>query len=169
MKIPLRKNFLTRLSLISAILITLFFLFMFSYPLYINAVALINGFSASQEWGGKPGTVTMQEKATISSTGGSKTICLGEFTSADGQTIKKVTIHTPVSCEIGKTLPARFVKGQNTFLTGFEQDTAWVKGANDWIPNLLLVILFGVLTVVFALPILLTTTMILFRIVIRSK
>ena len=147
-------NLIAWLILIPISLIILFFLLLFPYGLYIHTLAFLNGLTASLEWGGEPGTVTLLGKGTISTSRGEQTKCLGKFISSHGGTSQKVIVHTPNTCERNKTLPARFIKGQNTILSGLEQDTAWIKGSKDWIPNLLLVILFMAMTIISILPIL---------------
>lgn len=161
MKSSQLENVTIWLMLIPVSLIILSILLLFPYALFIHTIALIDGLAASQEWGGEPGTVTITGKGTISTSRGKQTKCLGEFISADGHTSRKVIVRTPSPCESGKIVPARFVKGQNTFLFGLEQDIAWVKGSKDWILNLLLVMLFAAMSILSALPIVLITKSIL--------
>jgi hypothetical protein len=148
-----RKNLIVCLFATPLILIVLFFLIMFPYALYTNVVSLIDGFTASREWSGEPGTVTILREKRIGSSRGSSKICLGEFMPDNGGPIKEVVVNSPGPCEKGEKLLARFVEGQTTILSGFDQDTAWVAGSNDWIGFILMTVLFGVLTLITTLPI----------------
>lgn len=148
-----RKNFISYLFVTPIILIVLFFVVMFPYALYTNTVLLIDGFTASREWSGELGTVTMLREERVSSSQSSRKICLGEFMPKNGGSISEVVVNSPKPCEKNEKLPARFVKGQTTILSGFDRDTAWVAGSNDWIAFIPITVLFGILTLITTFPI----------------
>ncbi|MCC3761947.1 hypothetical protein K3N28_02535 [Glycomyces sp. TRM65418] len=114
---------------------------LFAVALHANAMALIDGYRATNGQAGVPGTVTVERAVDVKQ----GRACTGTFVPDDGGPAVEVRIELPGRCEVGQEAEAHLIEGRTSLFRGYDEPRAWAAGAKTWAAYIPPVILFGLL------------------------
>jgi hypothetical protein len=127
---------------------------LFPVALYANAMAMIDGYRASHGQAGESGTATVESAVDTRGV----QVCTGTFAPADGGPEVEVRIEVAGRCEVGQEAEVRLMEGRASPFIGYDQARAWAAESIDWAVYIPLVVLFGLLSLPFALLIAMLVT-----------
>jgi hypothetical protein len=120
---------------------------LFPIALYANVMAMADGYRAAHGEAGMPGTATVE--SVVEGRGGQ--VCRGMVALDDGTVAADVQIDVPGGCEEGQVAEVRLMEGRSSMFIGYDEPRAWAAGSLDWAVYVPLVVLFGLLSLLPAL------------------
>ncbi|SDC95291.1 hypothetical protein [Glycomyces harbinensis] len=134
---------------VAAVLVAVVLAILLAFPvaLYANAMALADGYRASRGEAGTPGTVTVVGEYDAKR----EQVCTGAFVPDGGGPEVEVRVEVPGRCAVGQVVEAHLMEGRASVFIGYDEPRAWAAGSNDWTQYIVLVVLFGLLSLPAAL------------------